>query len=217
MSIYHTPTNGTDVWGGAGPYLHSSSYPGGTNIRCAAAPSIQERPWLYWKPSASGKVKDSPSAVAFEAPSPLQIWFLKVFLSISKNKMNSLKFGMPYLFWGGVLATPPWTLTEEERLRKHCAKVRLSKYFSLRFFGSNSHLWVKKKPATSLTVFPHMAMFGNFWQWERWYLEGVVGFSQWQNYNNNSCFYHTVNTGNVSYSAFYKHAFENLLDTDFKD
>lgn len=52
----------------------------------------------------SGKVKDSLSAEALEANSPLHIWFLKIFLSIFENKWISLILGK---CWGGALATPP--------------------------------------------------------------------------------------------------------------
>lgn len=165
-----------------------------------------ERPWLYWKPSALGKLKALPSVVALEAPSPWQTWFLKVFLCILEDKLISLTFGMPYLVLQRSLSNSPQDTDWRGETKKALCKGMAVKTFLSSFFGSSSSLWVKMKPATSLTVFPQTAMFGNFWQWERWYFEGVVEFSQWQNYNNISCFYHTVITGNVSYSAFFKNS-----------
>lgn len=113
--------------------------------------------------SASGKVKALPSVVALEAPFPLQTWFLKVLLSIFENKLISLKFGMPYLFWGGVPATPPRTLTEEERQstvqRYDCQNI------SLFIFLEATPVCGLKRSQPLLCVYSHiwqcLVVFGN--------------------------------------------------------
>jgi len=58
---------------------------------------------------------------------------VKVFLSIFENKLISLTFGMSCLVLGRSASNSLRTQAEEEKLRKHCAKVWLSKHFSVHF------------------------------------------------------------------------------------
>lgn len=104
-----------------------------------------------------------------------------------EKKLISLTFSMLYLVLGGSPSKSPRTLAEEERLRKHCAKVWLSKHFSVHFLEATPGCGLKRSQPVLLTVFPHMAMFGHFCWWGTRYFEAVVGFPQWQNYNNISC------------------------------
>lgn len=121
---------------------------------CAVAASTQERPWLCWKPSASGKVKASPPVVALVAHSPLHIWFLKVFLIIFENKLVFLIFSMPYLVLGRSPNNSPRTVAEEQRLRKCCAKVSLSKHFPVCFLEATPGCGLQKEARQSSDCIP---------------------------------------------------------------